>query len=116
VERHQEEILDYHNIHVVFTRKAQTADHYIERFAHDNQEKYHITVATSDNLQQVIIRGAGCTVWSATDLLEEIERTNKGILQTYQDEQSLERNYLKDKLSQEAKERMESLIRDGEQN
>ena len=56
-ERQLAEIMDYHNIHVVFTKSAQTADQYIEKFAFDHQGKYNITVATSDGLQQVIIRG-----------------------------------------------------------
>ncbi len=59
VQGHAEEIVDYGSIHVVYTREAQTADQYIERFAHDNQRKYDITVATSDGLQQIIIRGGG---------------------------------------------------------
>ncbi|NLE26315.1 MAG: GTP-binding protein, partial [Clostridiaceae bacterium] len=72
IERHQEEFLDYENIHLVYTREAQTADQYIEKFAHDNQKKYDITVATSDNLQQIIIRGSGSAVISARELKEEI--------------------------------------------
>lgn len=50
---------DYHNIHVVYTKEAQTADPYIEKFAHDNGRKFNITVATSDGLEQIIIRGQG---------------------------------------------------------
>ncbi|HOP73152.1 translation factor GTPase family protein [Thermoclostridium caenicola] len=116
VQGHQEEILDYHNIHVVYTREAQTADHYIEKFAHDNQKRYDITVATSDNLQQVIIRGAGCAVWSADDLRKELQRTNEGVLQAYREKQAMDRNYLRDKLSRETKERMEALLREEERN
>lgn len=47
VQRHNEEKIDYDNIHVVYTREAQTADHFIERFTYDNHKKYDITVATS---------------------------------------------------------------------
>lgn len=112
VERHKEDVLDYHNIHVVYTRKAQTADQYIERFAHDNQRKYDITVATSDHLQQVIIRGAGCAIWSANDLLEELIRTNEGVLRTFRENQIPKRDSLKDKLSDETRQRMESFIRE----
>lgn len=57
VQGHFEEAIDYYNIHLVYTREAQTADQYIEKFAYDNQKKYNITVATSDGLQQIIIRG-----------------------------------------------------------
>ena len=112
VERHQEEILDFDNIHVVFTRTAQTADHYIERFAHDNQNKYNITVATSDGLQQIIIRGAGCAVLSARELREEIDRTNESVLKAYRDKKPIDRNVLKDALSEESKQQIEDLLND----
>jgi len=56
VEGHKEEIIDYYNIHVVYTREAQTADQYIEKFAYENSKNYDITVATSDGLQQIIVR------------------------------------------------------------
>lgn len=112
VARHQEEILDYDNIHVVFTRTAQTADHYIERFAHDNQNKYNITVATSDGLQQIIIRGAGCAVLSARELREEIDRTNESVLKAYRDKKPIDRNVLKDALSEESKQQIEDLLND----
>ena len=73
VQGHLEEVIDYHNIHMIYTREAQTADQYIEKFAHDNQKKYNITVATSDGLQQLIIRGAGCALLSARELKIEVD-------------------------------------------
>jgi translation elongation factor EF-G len=42
VQGHREEIINYHNIYMVYTKEAQTADQYIEKFAHDNQKKYNI--------------------------------------------------------------------------
>ena len=95
---------------MVYTREAQTADHYIERFAHDNQKKYSITVATSDNLQQIIIRGSGCAIMSARDLKEEIERLNEQVMQAYQQKQTVNRNYLGEALSIETKSQMEELL------
>ncbi len=71
---HPTEVSDYHNIQVVFTKEAQTADQYIERFAVRHAKDYAITVATSDGLEQVIIRGQGCQLLSAMDLWEEINR------------------------------------------
>lgn len=112
VERHQEEINDYHGIHVVFTRKAQTADQYIERFAHDNSRKYDITVATSDHLQQIIILGSGCAVWSAEELRNEIRKTNEGVIRSFQEKRGIERNRLGDKLSSETRKRLESLFKE----
>ncbi|MHB8124953.1 MAG: NYN domain-containing protein [Desulfitobacteriaceae bacterium] len=111
VQGHFEEIIDYYNIHMVFTREAQTADQYIERFAHDNQKNYNITVATSDGLQQIIIRGAGCALLSARELKGEIDGANERIKQKYQEIQRIDRNYLVDALSPAAKQQVEELVK-----
>ncbi len=70
-------VLTYHNIHVVYTKEAETADQYIEKTVHEIADKYHVTVATSDALEQMIIWGAGATRLSAKGLFEEIERVGK---------------------------------------
>ena len=70
---------DYHNIHVVYTKEAETADQYIEKFAHEMGRKYRVTVATSDGVEQLIIRGQGCMLMSAKDLREDIERVGRQI-------------------------------------
>jgi predicted RNA-binding protein with PIN domain len=112
VQGHLEEVIDYDNIHVVYTKEAQTADQYIERFAHDNQKKYNITVATSDGLQQIITRGAGCYLLSARELKEEIERANERVIQEFQKNQTLDFNYLKDALSTGTKQQMDELFQE----
>ena len=66
------EVLRWHNIDVVFTKEAETADLYIEKTAHVLAKKYKVTVATSDAIEQVIIFGAGAFRMSAKMLLEEI--------------------------------------------
>jgi ribosomal protection tetracycline resistance protein len=106
VKEHREEIIAYHNIHLVYTKEAQTADHYIEKFAHDNNQKYRITVATSDGLQQIIVRGAGCALLSARELKIEIEAANRRVTEEFQDSRPRDRNYLLDSLSDEAKEQL----------
>lgn len=111
VQGHLEEVTDYHNIHMVYTREAQTADQYIEKFAYDNKKKYDITVATSDGLQQIIIRGAGCSLLSARELKAEIDRANERIKQEHQEMRGGNRNYLIDALSPEAKQQMEELVK-----
>lgn len=83
VSGHQEEYIDYHNIHVVYTKEAETADHYIEKFAHENGKKYNITVATSDGLEQVIIRGAGCLLYSAREFEKEVKAMEEHIRSDY---------------------------------
>ena len=109
VQGHREETIDYHNIHMVYTREAQTADQYIERFAHENQKKYTIAVATSDGLQQLIVRGEGCSLLSARELKVEIEAANERLRQEYREMQGKERTYLGDALPPEVKQRLEEL-------
>lgn len=84
VQGHQTEIMDYHNIHIVYTKEAETADQYIEKFAHENGRKYNVTVATSDGLEQIIIRGQGCYLISARELEEEVKRANTEIMELAQ--------------------------------
>ncbi len=63
----------YHNIDVVYTKEAETADQYIEKVTHEMSRKNHrVRVATSDGLEQIIIMGAGAIRVSARELLEEI--------------------------------------------
>lgn len=91
------EMFDYHNIHVVYTKEAETADAYIEKLTHQISKEYHVTVATSDGLIQLITRGQNCIVMSARELKEEVEKTNKEI-QSYLDslEQSNEPLFYQD--------------------
>ncbi len=96
LEGHAEETLDYHNIHVVYTKEAETADQYIEKFAHENSRQYQISVATSDGLEQIIIRGAGCILISARELEEEIRTASAQVLQTYEERQESGRIFLGD--------------------
>lgn len=106
---HPTEVLDYHNIHVVYTKEAETADRYIEKFAHDNGKKYDITVATSDGLEQIIIRGEGCRLLSARDLREEIDRAQAALKEEFLDRPGKSKNYLLDGLSGEAQEQLMKL-------
>lgn len=76
---HPTEYFRHHNIGVVYTKEAETADRYIERFAHENAKQYDITVATSDGLEQIIIRGAGCKLLTARDLAEDIARISDNL-------------------------------------
>ncbi len=109
LKEHPEEVIVYHNIQVVYTKEAQTADQYIEKFAQANSSNYHITVATSDGLQQIIVRGAGCGLLSARDLKEEMEAAGKKQLEDFEGKQPGSRNYLMDSLSEEAKEAFKSI-------
>jgi len=98
VEGHKEEVIKYHNIYVVYTKEAETADQYIERTAHEMGRKYQVTVATSDGLEQIIIRGQGCSMMSARELEEEIERINNEIRVKYVEQFPQSKNFLFDYL------------------
>lgn len=109
VEGHTEEVIKYHNIHVVYTKEAETADQYIERAAHEMGKRYQVTVATSDGLEQIIIRGQGCAMMSARELKEEIERINQEIRKEYVEQFPGSKNYLFDYLPKELSEQMETI-------
>lgn len=83
VKGHQTEVTDYHNIHVVFTKEAETADQFIEKFAAKHGEREHVTVATSDGLEQIIIRGQGCGLLSAREFREEIASMHEKMAEKY---------------------------------
>lgn len=80
---HKTEEMDYGNIKVVYTKTAETADHYIERYAHENGRKYDVIVVTSDGVEQVIIRGEGCRLMSSRDFEKEIERAMEDLRSHY---------------------------------
>ncbi len=80
---HAEETVRYHGIYIVYTKEAETADRYIEKTAHEIGRKFRVTVATSDGVEQVIIRGAGCGLLSSRDLKEEIERRRQQMRETH---------------------------------
>lgn len=79
----QEKVQQYHNIHVVYTKEAETADMYIEKVSHELSRKYRVTVATSDALEQLIVIGQGAVRISSRELKEEVERVTKHSLEEY---------------------------------
>ena len=64
----------YHNIHVVYTKEAETADNYIEKVTYELGRKYQVRVATSDGVEQLIILGHGALRVSARMFRMEIEQ------------------------------------------
>ncbi len=79
VKNHAETVIPYHNIHIVYTKEAETADHYIARTAARMEGQYKVTVATSDALVQMIIWGKGAVRLSAQGLLEEIQKLSENM-------------------------------------
>lgn len=88
------EVQDYHGIHVVYTKEAETADMYIEKITHEIDRKHRVTVATSDSIVQLIIMGQGAVRLSANDLKEEVTRVKELIRRDYLDMQPKVHNYL----------------------
>lgn len=75
----------YHNIHVVYTKEAQTADAYIEKTSKELAKKHRVRVATSDALEQVIVMGHGAVRVSARELYEELEQIAGQMQEYYRD-------------------------------
>lgn len=98
-----------HNIYVVYTKEAETADQYIEKTAHEIGHKYDVTVATSDGLEQVIIMGQGCRLLSARELRSEVERMRATIREEIESRKESGKNYLFDHMSEEMAEEMEKI-------
>ena len=69
----------YHNIHVVYTKEAETADTYIERATYEIAKDHRVRVATSDNLEQLIILGHGAVRLSAREFKDEVEAAEGSI-------------------------------------
>lgn len=103
------EIQRYHNIHVVYTKEAETADQYIEKVVHEIGRKYHVTVATSDGIEQVITVGQGASLISARELVEEIRIMQKEIREEYLDKFPKGKNYLFDHMEPELADQMEQI-------
>ena len=72
-------IEQYHNIHVVYTKEAETADMFIERITHEIGKSRRVRVATSDGMEQVIILGHGALRVSARMFHEEVQNVEKQI-------------------------------------
>ena len=109
VEGHAEEVIPYHNIYVVYTKEAETADQYIEKTVHRIGRQYQVTVATSDGLEQVIIMGQGAHRISAQGLKKEIEDTEKTAREEWHQRRQSSKTYLFDHMSEEMQEQMEKI-------
>lgn len=109
VEGYALEIQKYHNIHVVYTKEAETADQYIEKVVHHIGRKYHVTVVTSDGVEQVITMGQGGTRISSRDFLEEIEYTKKLIEEDNEKQRVSDRDYLFDHADEKFVKKMENI-------
>ena len=67
-------VTKYHNIHVVYTKEAETADSYIEKATYEIAREHRVRVATSDGAEQLIILGHGALRVSARIFKQEVEQ------------------------------------------
>ncbi len=74
---------EYHNIYVVYTKEAETADQYIAKAVTEISDSYNVTVATSDSLVQLIIFGKSAIRMSARELLEEVKLAESEMRERY---------------------------------
>jgi len=109
VEGYQGEVQKYHNIYVVYTKEAETADQYIEKTVVQMERNKRVTVATSDGIEQLIIMGQGALRMSAKGLEDEILAANIEIRKDYLSRTENGRSYLFAGLSKELAEQMEQI-------
>ena len=76
VPRSIQDVYKYHNIYVVYTKEAETADTYIERATYEIGKHHRVRVATSDGAEQLIILGHGALRLSATTFKAEVEQVS----------------------------------------
>lgn len=103
------EVIKYHNIYVIYTKEAETADQFIEKAVPEIAKKHRVSVATSDGLEQMIILGQGAHRISARDLLEEIKITNQQMKEEYIQETKEAKQYLFEGLSENEAEFMDDV-------
>ena len=106
----------YHNIDVVYTKEAETADQYIEKVTHEIGRKHQVRVATSDGLEQLIILGAGAVRVSARELQEEVMEAGEELREMFLTPQTVQtggRNYLLEGASEEVTAYLERITENG---
>lgn len=112
VKRNPGAVEDHGNVTVVYTKEAQTADHYIERTARSlTRGGIKVHVATSDNLEQLIIVSHGALRISAAQLLENIKATAAQNRAKYIENKPVKNNLLLDNLDKETAQLLEKLRR-----
>ncbi len=102
---------EYNNIYVVFTKEAETADHYIEKTVHALPRECKVRVATSDGLEQLIILGHGAVRMSARELKNEVNSINTQIRETFIQNKPPKSNLLMDNLDEKTRNILEQMRR-----
>ena len=77
----------YHNIYIVYTKEAQTADMFIERTTHEMADLFDIAVVTSDALEQLIVSSQGAVRISSREFIQDVNYVAKTYLKNFLDQQ-----------------------------
>ena len=104
-------VYEYNNINVVYTKEAETADHYIERVVTSLPKHYSVRVATGDGLEQLIIYGQGAIRMTARELKNEVQAVETELRQKFIENRPPKNNILADHLDEEALTWLEALRR-----
>ena len=104
-------VMEYNNIYVVFTKEAETADHFIEKTVHSLPKECRVRVATSDGLEQLIILGSGAARMSARELKNEINSVNADMRETFIENKPAKNNLLMDNLDEKTRNWLEQMRR-----
>ncbi len=104
-------VSEYNNIFIVFTKEAETADHYIEKTVTNIPKEYRVKVATNDGLEQTIIMGKGATRITARELKQIIEQEENAIRKNYTEKRPAKNNMLIDNVDKETLEWLEMMRR-----
>ncbi|GFI62047.1 putative protein YacP [Clostridiales bacterium] len=104
-------VIEYNNIFVVYTKEAETADHYIEKTVSHLPKEYRVKVATNDGLEQTIIMGKGATRITARELKQIIEQEERNIRINYTEKRPAKNNMLMDNVDQKTLEWLEMMRR-----
>ena len=99
----------YKNISIVYTREAETADRYIERTTKSLTKNHHVTVATSDQTEQIIIWGAGARRMSARELYDDLKNTNSEISRLIDLKNNRSQSSILDSVSKDVAENLNKL-------
>jgi uncharacterized protein len=102
-------VIHYHNIDIVYTKEAETADQFIEMVAQKLARRFLIRVATSDAIEQIIILGKGAIRMSARELQIEIRETEQIIRETYLEKNQKGQNNFIDNLSPDMAKMLEEM-------
>lgn len=104
-------VYEYQNIYIVYTKEAETADHYIERVVTSLPKHYKVRVATGDGLEQLIIYGQGAIRMTARELWNEVQQVQSDLRTRFIENRPPKNNILADHLDAETLAWFEALRR-----